>query len=218
MPGGRPSAIDRVVAHVQGRPVTAAQQIVQAVAAGNYMETAAAAAGVHKDTLYEWLKVGAAAHSKQGRLSHHEQACAEFSDAVAEALAQSEATDVTRLAQLAQGGLVVETVTERMNVIQGQNGEQIQVVERTVKSETLAPSLAAVTWRLERRFGKRWGRKTEVTGAEGGPITLDLAANAREAIEGKLDEIAERLALAAPVTPELDPAAEGVTEEPPVTP
>ena len=198
---GRPPAIDKVVAHVDGRPVTAAQQIVQAVAAGNYMETAAAAAGITKETLYEWLRVGAKAHQKDGRLSRHEQACADFSDAIAQALAQSEATDVTRLAQLAAGGLQVRTVTEKANVIQGPAGEQVQMVERTTKTETLAPNASVVMWRLERRFGKRWGRKQEITGAEGGPITLDLAASARSVIEDKLDEIAERIVPSGPVTP-----------------
>lgn len=175
-----------------------AKAICDVVAAGNYIETAAAAAGITKETLYEWLRVGAAAHQKDGRLSKHEQACCAFSDAIATALASSEAADVTRLAQLAAGGLQVRTVTEKAQVIDGPNGQQVQVIERTTKMETLAPSAAVVMWRLERRFGKRWGRKQEITGAEGGPITLDLAASARSVIEDKLDEIAERIV---PTTP-----------------
>ena len=36
------------------------EKICTAVAAGNYIETAAAYAGIHKDTLYAWLKQGRA--------------------------------------------------------------------------------------------------------------------------------------------------------------
>lgn len=190
MPGGRPSTIDKAVAEIDGQPIAAADHIVALVAAGNYVETAAAAAGISKETLYEWLRVGAQAHQKDGRLTKHEARCREFSDAVATALARSEAEAVARLDLMARGGAKARTITTRTV------GDK--VVEITEKIEVLAPSVAAETWRLERRFGKRWGRKQEITGAEGGPITLDLAASARSVIEDKLDEIAERIV---PTTP-----------------
>jgi hypothetical protein len=60
---------------------------------GNYMETAAAFAGVHKSTLYEWLKKGA--KSKSGIYK-------EFSDAVKKALAEAEVRDVAIISQAAK--------------------------------------------------------------------------------------------------------------------
>jgi hypothetical protein len=80
MPGGRPSKIDAIVLVREvddpDNPgekirveVTAAERIVEAIERGNYLETAAAMAGVHKDTVYEWLKVGAAAYSTGTPLS-----------------------------------------------------------------------------------------------------------------------------------------------------
>lgn len=75
---GRPT---KLTAEVQER-------IVHAVRAGNYMETAAAHAGVHKDTLYEWLKRGRA--ETQG-------AYRAFSDALEKALADAEMRDVATI-------------------------------------------------------------------------------------------------------------------------
>lgn len=194
MPGGRPSVMDRVVATVDGRAITAAEQMLAAIRSGNYVETAAAAAGIAKETYYEWLRVGANARAKKGRTTKHEQRCIEFSDAVAEAVAASEAMQVSLLEQLARGGIKVETVTEK--VADG------KVLERTVKTEHTLPSVAAITWRLERRFAKRWGQRgsLELTGADGGAIVVETA-DARAIIKRELDKMAERMESAAPPTP-----------------
>jgi len=65
-------------------------QIVAAVRAGNYMETAAAYAGINKDTLYHWLRRGAkekerVAKNKRTKVRKEEQPFVEFSDAVKKA-------------------------------------------------------------------------------------------------------------------------------------
>ncbi len=81
----------------RGRPTKLtpeiANQIVMAITTGNYIETAAAFAGIHKDTLYDWLKKGARAKSGPYQ---------EFSDAVEKALAESEVRDVTLIANAAK--------------------------------------------------------------------------------------------------------------------
>ena len=71
------------------------QRIVDAIAAGNYMETAAHYAGIHKDTLYEWLKRGRAA--KKG-----DETYTAFAQAVEEALARAEIRDVALIARAAE--------------------------------------------------------------------------------------------------------------------
>ena len=81
-PGGRPT---KLTSEVQ-------EKIVQALAAGNYLETAAAYAGVHRFTLHRWLKLGA--NAKSGR---HRQFC----DAVQTAMAQAEIRDVAIIGQAA---------------------------------------------------------------------------------------------------------------------
>lgn len=70
-------------------------KILAAIRSGNYIETAAAWAGVNKDTLYDWLKQGAAQDTGKFK---------EFSDAVGEALAHAEITDVSHVGKAAQNG------------------------------------------------------------------------------------------------------------------
>lgn len=82
-PGGRPT---KLTPELQDR-------IVQAIRAGAYIETAAAYAGVSKDTLYQWLKRGA--RSKSGIYR-------QFSDAVEKALAEAEMRDVMLVGRAAE--------------------------------------------------------------------------------------------------------------------
>ena len=61
------------------------EAIISAIRAGAYIETAAAFAGICKDTFYRWLKEGARGECKKK---------AQFSDAVKMALAESELRDL----------------------------------------------------------------------------------------------------------------------------
>lgn len=65
-----------------------AAQITKYVRAGAYIETAAAACGLSKDTFYEWLKRGN--KEKTGPF-------AEFTDAINKAMAASEIGDLVRI-------------------------------------------------------------------------------------------------------------------------
>lgn len=202
MAGGRPSNINSIVLVREvpnpddptGTPlkvhVTAAERVIEALERGNYLETAAAMAGVHKDTVYEWLKVGAKAWSTGlplSRMRAHDRRCAEFSDGVAQAQAMAEGNDVDRLHALA-------------------NGEDASVAARVLM------------WRLERRFAKRWGQKgsLEVTGADGGALTIDLADTARSLITDQLDRIAESMDQLAGPAPAPPPAVTPGADDPQV--
>ena len=66
------------------------EQIVTAIRAGNYIETAAAYAGIDKSTLYDWLRRGA--RSPRGPYRG-------FSNAVKKALAEAEVRDVALIAK-----------------------------------------------------------------------------------------------------------------------
>lgn len=72
-----------------GRPTKLCPEIIEtitnAILAGSYIETAAALAGISKETFYDWLKKGAVAQS--GLLF-------EFSDAIKRAQAQAEMNDL----------------------------------------------------------------------------------------------------------------------------
>jgi type IV secretory pathway TrbF-like protein len=81
-------------AEKMGRPTKLTQPIhdliVKYIKSANYVETAAAAAGINKSTLYDWLKRGSA--EKSGIY-------ADFSNAVEKALAESEIADLKRIEQ-----------------------------------------------------------------------------------------------------------------------
>ncbi len=180
---GRPTRINEVIGHrdtEQGRtPITVADRIIEALNAGNYVEAAAAMAGVHKSSVYEWLSVGANATSAllagaktRRELTAHEKRCIDFSDAVEEAQHLADATDMTRLAALASGG---QQVTETTEVAAVDAQGVVRVTERKTTTRTTLPDRAALTWRLERRNPEKYGRRTvELSGPDGGPIPVSV--------------------------------------------
>jgi transposase len=79
-----------------GRPTKLTPEVTEAflkaLRVGNYLETAAAFAGIAKQTVYDWLRRGAREESRE---------LIEFSDAVKKAQAQAEARDVAIIASAA---------------------------------------------------------------------------------------------------------------------
>lgn len=172
---GRPPKLQQTIAHTKdGQPVTVHDRIVSSLRAGNYIEASAALAGVSKQSVYEWLKVGAQASADlangrvaPSKLTKHQRDCMGFSDAVAEAQATAEVRDVAALSKLADGGTKVTTVTEKKD-------RAGNVVETVTRTETLAPSPQVLQWRLERRFPDRWGRRRiELSGPDGEAIPVE---------------------------------------------
>ena len=104
-------------------------KIVSAIRQGAYIETAAAYAGINKDTFYDWLKKGArekeerqkALENKEKRLKKY-QLQVEFTDSIEKAMAESELFDLSTITQAAKNGV-----------------------------------WQAAAWRLERKFPKRYG-------------------------------------------------------------
>jgi transposase len=76
-------------------------RIVELVQAGNYIETAAKAAGIHKSTYYSWMNRGEKAAEALGRgdpVTDEEAAFADFYDQISQAEAEAEAVAAVRLA------------------------------------------------------------------------------------------------------------------------
>lgn len=83
------------------------ERVIEALRAGNYMETAAAYAGISKAALYKYLALGREAREKEsngGILSDQESKFAEFVDSVEKARADAEIRNVHLIQQAAQGG------------------------------------------------------------------------------------------------------------------
>lgn len=94
------------------------RKIVQAVQIGNYIETAAAYAGIDKSTLHRWLKRGEREIArtdgeKPKKVKQSEQPYVEFCNAVEKAMAESEVNDVTRLFKMSDDPKVITWRLER---------------------------------------------------------------------------------------------------------
>lgn len=94
-----------------GRPTKLTKELIEEIAqylrAGNYIETTAALVGIHRDSIYEWLKRGNAeiervSKSNRARIRKREEIFVEFTDTVKKAQAQAEAMLVSLIGQAAQ--------------------------------------------------------------------------------------------------------------------
>lgn len=105
------------------------EKICQAIRAGNYLETAAAYAGISKKTLHEWMRRGRRETERvekaegRARVRKKEAPFVEFLHSVEKALAEAEVRDVILIGKAAE------------------------------------VNWQAAAWRLERKFPDRWGRR-----------------------------------------------------------
>ena len=99
----RSSGRSKPAAYEFGRPSKIneqrAEKIIRAIRAGNYIETAAALAGISKSTLYAWMKRGAAEMDRlendpKAKPKKSELPFLDFSNAVNIALAEAENRDI----------------------------------------------------------------------------------------------------------------------------
>ena len=141
------------------------QDVTSAIKAGNYMEVAAAYAGISKDTFYRWMKRGArekrrVLKDKRSKIKQGELPYVLFAEGVRKALADAEVRDVSMIAKAASGGQVY---TEEKIVYDAQG----RVVEKHVVTKKSAPQWQAAAWRLERKYPNKWGRRVAIRKDEG---------------------------------------------------
>lgn len=184
MPAGRPADLDRPLGTITTddgeRTVTVSERIVASLRAGNYLEPSAAAAGVSKAVVYNWLKTAGYANKRyegdRTRMTPFEERCCRFLDAIDEAQGIWEVGALTQLERLARGGIEIKKTTTKYN----SDG----TVERTETIEHTLPDKQVLEWRLERRHEDRWGRKLRI---EETPATLPVADHA-DALINSLDD------------------------------
>ena len=94
-----------------GRPTKLTKELIEEIAtylrAGNYIETTASLVGVHRDSIYEWLKRGNAeitrvSKSNRARIRKREEIFVEFTDTVKKAQAQAEAMLVAQIGKASE--------------------------------------------------------------------------------------------------------------------
>lgn len=157
--------------HEQGAPDGLTEDthelIVQAIRNGAYLVHAAGFAGIHPETLRRWVRNGEGPEPERAAYSsaHQHRKARNFHRRCTElcgAIERAEAHFV-----LAQLQLIRELALERRN-------------------------WRAAAWLLERRFPDLFSLRTEVTGADGGPIEVVDPAADLERLERVLEEYAER--------------------------
>lgn len=134
----------------RGRPTVltpeVADTILTLVRAGNYLEVAAAAAGVARDSLFEWLKRGARERrsvqaGKREKPRKSEQPFVDFSDSLQKARGTSEAAD-------------------------------LEVIRRAAVKNWQAAAWR-LERKHPQRWGRR--ERHEITGKDGGPVKSEVA-------------------------------------------
>jgi hypothetical protein len=196
MPAGRPFIVpsDELIDKVAGF-----------VAAGHYMETACAFAGVAKHTFLMWLKEGRRyQRMKEERPDEtlpdpRRESYLKFLEKIEKAMATAEVRDLTVIDKVAQGGLDMGQTTRtvrRVPVLNNVTGaimidEHGQVIYREEVTEVIAtsktlPQWTAAAWRLERRNADRWSRtsKHQVSNKASDLIPID---SMRQIIDGTED-------------------------------
>jgi len=171
-----------------GKFTEAVQEIIlDAIRAGNYLETAAACAGIHKQTFYGWLHRGA--NAKEG-----DDIYRDFLDAVTRAMAQSEADAIEAIRQAGEAHEVTRTRTTVKPLLN--NGRQLTdddgnpvFIEETITETTVETDWRALAWLLERRFSKRWGRREYL---ESTIIEKPVEEMSDAEIDSELSEILEK--------------------------
>lgn len=122
------------------------KEIINMVKAGNFLETAAAFAGVDVSTIRRWIKRGERELQRidensggRAKIRKAEQKYVEFCTAIKKAKAESEIRDLLLIGNAAK------------------------------------EDWKAAAWRLERKYPERYGRteRHELTGKDGGPIEVD---------------------------------------------
>jgi len=194
-PAHRPVELQRVVrAGDETRTeVTVADQIVAAVRAGNSVEVAAAAAGIAKSTLMDYLRTGARIRARiaaggvvPADFSAKEQACADLSDRVFVAQAEFEVATLILVDRVARGGIPKETVVEKHARVGEGDDARFVLIERTTRTTHTLPDARIALQRLVFRHPDRYARtRLELYQGDATPSELDLSEDdaARIALE-----------------------------------
>ena len=155
---------EETVKRLVGRPTVCTREVVagfsRLMAAGNYFVTACNYLGIDETSAYEWLKAGAEGRDAPGDWP---DAYREFSQSVKRAEAQAEVAAVAEV-QMAGKPHAARFDAEGNELLPGQ-------------------WQASMTF-LERRHRDRWGRgeRVELTGANGGPVALDVSVGVEDVL------------------------------------
>jgi len=154
-------------------------RILVAIEHGAYMETAAAHAGIAKDTLYRWLKQGA-----RDRDDGRNTQLSEFSMSVDQALAKAELIDLQTISKFAAG---FEVVTQKIETVVDKQGNVLHT-RRQTEERKMRRDWQAAAWKLERRYPSKYGRRVAFTDGEGKAVAPALVMLPDDGRDGLFDD------------------------------
>lgn len=174
--------------------------LVDAIEQGGTVADACLRAGIHERT---WRRWWARAVAELARLAAAEDVEAnpietpfvEFHFTIERARAGAKLEALATVRKAIRGWDDVETIVVEKKIVYVIDGVEHEATQTTTttKSKKLFAWAAAMTW-LERRYPGEFARlvRNELTGAEGGPISVEDTAALKARIEERLDEIAEK--------------------------
>ena len=164
---------------ISGRPSKLNEGTIETIAnafrLGLPISTAAGFIQVFPTTVTDWM-----ARGKEDREAGRQSVYSRLSEAIEKAIADRCAESLMRIRKAAQGGDVVEKVETTVTAPDG-------TITRTLKEKKSAPSWTADAWFLERTRPQEFGRliRTEITGANGGPLESKTWLDVMRIAQGK---------------------------------
>jgi hypothetical protein len=163
---GRPTKLNQTVdTRPDGTPITTAQKVVEGIRLGLDQTTACDHAGISRVTFHNW-RLQAARHraaQTQGNLPNpttKQRQLIEFLNNIEKAYAQAESDRLKIIEGAAKDGHRTKTVIRVMP-----DGTE----EKTTTTESV-PQWQAAAWLLERTRPAKYGKRLELTGADGAPL------------------------------------------------
>lgn len=178
------------------RTISCAERICELMEAhGMRAELCARDVGVSRKTIESWMALGANAEDKrnQGHLLYpQEQRFLDFLLNTRAAHSRWTHRHLATLASIAEGGLIIGKIVEKVDPTQLDPQGRPLVIERKVEQAKALPDAKALTWLLERQArdddGVRiFAQRLEVTGADGGPIEVDDRQARIDALNAEAD-------------------------------
>lgn len=160
------------------------QRFISMIQTGNRIEVAAQYVGIHRDSLYEWMKRGSKESLRRLRPKYKhkksENDYVRFYETIQDAINFAEMRDLKTIDDAAQGQFPEYDFVDEI----GADGKNHKI--KKIIGWGIVPDPRWAAWKLERRLPKLYGRNETLT-LEGGdkPVAYELQWGVPIAAKGK---------------------------------
>jgi hypothetical protein len=206
LPGaGAPLALNKRITIPDGEGgstrLTASQAIIRHIEQTGLRPTLCSNIGqVSRDQISRWIndaKRHAERHERGQHLTENERTILRFAQDCTAAKERWITRQLDTHASISAGGLTTAEVVETVDPTQqGPDGRPL-VVSRRVKTTRLLPDARAIEWELARLAkDEGFAERTEVTGADGGPVETESREDREARLEAELTAFQQGVAAA----------------------